>query len=54
MKNYLIPSSVNSSLFTNIFNGLFINLLVTSNISYGNVADTTTFYVLGGKYLYIS
>ena len=51
MKNYLIPSKVNSSLFTSIFNGLFINLFVISTISYGNVADTTIFYVLAGKYL---
>ena len=43
MKNYLIPSRVNSSLLTKILIGLFMNLLVMSRISYGRVADTTKF-----------
>jgi hypothetical protein len=33
MKNYLIPSKVNSSLLTNILRGLFMNLSVISKIS---------------------
>lgn len=41
-KNYLIPSKVSSSLLTRILIGSFINLLVISNIYYGNVALTTT------------
>jgi len=39
IKNYLIPSSVNSSFFTKILAGSLINYLVISKISYGIVAE---------------
>ena len=50
MKYCLIPSRVNSSLLTKIFIGLFINFLLISKISLGNVALTITVWVLYGKW----
>jgi len=50
-KNYLIPSNVSSSLFTNNLIGWFMNFYVISNISYGRVALSTIHWVECGRYL---